>query len=193
MTETLDINELAKQTVTPVRTIRFWVAEGILPPPTGRGPAAVYRPGHRDRITLIRRLQDAHLPLASIRAQLEALDDAGVAAALSAPVVAEPPAVTAFDYVRQVLDQNKRQHPSDVSASLAKPEEPQATRVKRSTWERIQLHPDIELHVRRPLARADQRRLETLLAEARRLFSADGSGVLGRQGPPGGNATQPSG
>jgi hypothetical protein len=45
---------------------------------------------------------------------------------------------------------------------------------KRSTWERITLHPDIELHVRRPLARADQRRLERLLADAQRLFSSDG-------------------
>ena len=38
MPETYDINELAHQTDTPVRTIRFWVAEGILPPPSGRGP-----------------------------------------------------------------------------------------------------------------------------------------------------------
>lgn len=171
MPETFDINELAHQTDTPVRTIRFWVAEGILPPPNGRGPAAVYGPGHRDRITLIRRLQDGHLPLAAIRVQLAALDDAGVAAALTAPPVAEP-AVTAFDYVRQVL--GKRQVLSGSSASVAKTAEPPATRTKRSTWERIALHPDIELHVRRPLARADQRRLETLLATAERLFTADG-------------------
>ena len=45
---------------------------------TGRGSAAVYGPGHRDRL---RRLQEAHLPLAAIRTHLEALDDAGVAAA----------------------------------------------------------------------------------------------------------------
>lgn len=170
MPETFDINELAHQTDTPVRTIRFWVAEGILPPPSGRGPAAVYGPGHRDRITLIRRLQDGHLPLAAIRAQLEALDDAGVAAALTAPAVAEP-AVTAFDYVRQVL--GKRQVLSEPAAKLSTSAEPPATRTK-STWERITLHPDIEVHVRRPLARADQRRLETLLATAERLFSADG-------------------
>lgn len=171
MPETFDINELAHQTDTPVRTIRFWVAEGILPPPSGRGPAAVYGPGHRDRITLIRRLQDGHLPLAAIRSQLEALDDAGVSAALTAPPVAEP-AVSAADYVRQVL--GKRHALSEPAAKLSTSAEPPATRTKRSTWERITLHPDIELHVRRPLARADQRRLETLLATAERLFSADG-------------------
>jgi hypothetical protein len=68
----------------------------------------------------------------------------------------------------------KRQGPSVPDASLALPAEPPVVLAKRSTWERIALHPDIELHVRRPLARADQRRLDRLLAEAQRLFSGDG-------------------
>jgi hypothetical protein len=65
--------------------------------------------------------------------------------------------------------------PADVArpeptATSAPP--PTAQQSHRSTWERIALHPDIELHVRRPLARADQRRLDTLLEQAQRLFSA---------------------
>jgi hypothetical protein len=43
----------------------------------------------------------------------------------------------------------------------------------RSTWERIALHPDLELHVRRPLAYADQRRLDELLEQAQRIFGAE--------------------
>lgn len=43
----------------------------------------------------------------------------------------------------------------------------------RSTWERIALHPDLELHVRRPLAHADQRRLDELLEQAKRIFGAE--------------------
>jgi DNA-binding transcriptional MerR regulator len=174
MSDTFDIHTLSQATATPVRTLRFWVAEGILPPPSSRGPAASYGPGHRDRVTLIRRLQDAHLPLAAIRAQLEALDDAGVAAALAAP--GEPPQpVSAFDYVQQVLGKTATRHaPSDPGVSLSVTAAAPVRRGKRSTWERIALHPDIELHVRRPLARADQRRLDRLLAEAQRLFSGDG-------------------
>jgi DNA-binding transcriptional MerR regulator len=175
MSEQLDINALATATDTSVRTLRYWVAEGILPPPTGRGLAATYGPGHRDRVTLIRRLQDAHQPLAAIRSQLEALDDAGVAAALAAPPLTATTPATALDYVQQVLGTTtKRQGPSVPDASLALPAEPPVVLAKRSTWERIALHPDIELHVRRPLARADQRRLDRLLAEAQRLFSGDG-------------------
>jgi hypothetical protein len=40
----------------------------------------------------------------------------------------------------------------------------------RSQWERIQLDDGIELHVRRPLTRHQQRLLDKLLAEVRRIF-----------------------
>ncbi len=170
MNEHYDINALSKLTATSVRTLRYWVAEGVLPPPAGRGPAAAVGPGHRDRITLIRRLQDAHLPLAAIRTQLEAMDDPGIAAALAEPsAVAEPQPASAYDYVRQVLAKTAKQ--PEPPASSGDPVAPTARYKARSTWERIQLHPDIELQVRRPLARADQRRLDALLEEAQRLFS----------------------
>jgi DNA-binding transcriptional MerR regulator len=179
MSDTLDINALSRETGVNVRTIRYYLAEGLLPPPAGRGPAAVYGPGHRDRLRLIRRLQDAHQPLAAIRVQLESLDDAGVAAALGESVTTEKASepATAYDYVRQVLGKPPRQGES--SASVPRPDasgsapSKAARQPTRSNWERIVLHPDIELHVRRPLARSDQRRLDELLEQAQRLFNAD--------------------
>jgi DNA-binding transcriptional MerR regulator len=174
MNENIDINALSRETGINVRTIRYYLAEKLLPPPAGRGPAATYGPGHRDRLRLIRRLQEAHQPLAEIRRQLEALDDTGVAAALAEPSTSEQTApATAYDYVRQVLTRHPQ--PRDEQAASPKrqtaPSQPASTRLPaRSTWERIALHPDIELHVRRPLARADQRRLDVLLEEARKIF-----------------------
>lgn len=173
MNDALDINTLSRDTGINVRTIRYYLAEGLLPSPSGRGPAATYGPGHRDRLRLIRRLQEAHLPLAAIRTQLEALDDAGVAAALTAPSRPEGRApATASEYVRQVL--------ASASESVAVPPSPVLPPVParprfpaRSTWERIALHPDLELHVRRPLAHADQRRLDELLEQAQRIFGAE--------------------
>lgn len=178
MTDQLDINTLSRETGVPVRTIRYYLAEKLLPASAGRGPAASYGPGHHDRLRLIRRLQEAHQPLATIRAQLEALDDAAVAAALLEPGTVPDVPATAFDYVRQVLGQPGR--PGESPADTARPEPsatpappPIARQPHRSTWERITLHPDIELHVRRPLARADQRRLDVLLEQAERLFSTE--------------------
>jgi DNA-binding transcriptional MerR regulator len=180
MAETFDIKHLSEVTGVSVRTIRYYLAENLLPPPQGRGVAAVYGPGHRDRLRLIRRLQDAHQPLAAIRRQLEALDDAGVAAALAEPEPPAPqPAVadagSAYDYVRQVLADSKTASGRLRERHRAPPgtepgPAPILSEPMRSTWERIVLTPDLELHVRRPLARADQRRLDALLVEARRLF-----------------------
>lgn len=41
----------------------------------------------------------------------------------------------------------------------------------RSTWERIVLGPDVELHVRRPLSRPQNKLVERLIALARRLLA----------------------
>jgi hypothetical protein len=44
---------------------------------------------------------------------------------------------------------------------------------ERSHWERISLSPDVELHVRRPLSRSQNRAVARLLDEARRLLEED--------------------
>jgi hypothetical protein len=44
------------------------------------------------------------------------------------------------------------------------------TPADRSTWERLSLHPDVELHVRRPLDRATNRRVDQLERIAKELF-----------------------
>jgi hypothetical protein len=47
---------------------------------------------------------------------------------------------------------------------------PRPATADRAQWERIALTPDIEVHVRRPLSREDNRRLEKLLERAEELF-----------------------
>ena len=43
----------------------------------------------------------------------------------------------------------------------------------RSQWDRISLAPDVELHIRRPLSRIQNRRVERLLAIARNVLEED--------------------
>jgi len=45
---------------------------------------------------------------------------------------------------------------------------------ERSQWERHSLGPNIELHVRRPLSRLEQRRVERLITIARQVLKKDG-------------------
>ena len=49
----------------------------------------------------------------------------------------------------------------------------QSSRSTRSTWEHIPLAPDVELHVRRPLSREQNRQVERLLEVARDLFAEE--------------------
>src|ERR1043166_6626908 len=77
-TATYDLNELARAAGVTTRTVRYYVAQGLLPSPATRGPGTRYDRGHLDRLRLIRHLQRQHFPLAEIRRQLESLDDAGV-------------------------------------------------------------------------------------------------------------------
>lgn len=87
----LTIDDLAAATGTTVRTVRFYAAEGILPPPVREGRQAWYDAGHRVRLDLIHRLQDHGYTLAAIRRVLESLpadatpDEIAVRGALLTP------------------------------------------------------------------------------------------------------------
>lgn len=99
--------DLERETRTSGRTIRYYIAEGLLPPAYGRGPTATYDLGHLLRLRLIASLKEQRYGLQEIRERLADLTNDDIAALLN--VQTEP--VQEF-------------------------------------WRRIELHPDIELHVR---------------------------------------------
>jgi DNA-binding transcriptional MerR regulator len=183
--------------VTP-RTVRYYVAQGLVPSPGQGGPGARYTDGHLNRLRLIRRLQREHLPLAEIRTRLEPLDDDEIADLLGAEPVA-PTEGSAIDYIRSVLAKpagTEWGEPTvspmprmasmhfmrEVSSSEPWPEPappppkppPQGT-PDRSQWDRIAFTPDVELHVRRPLSRLQNKQVDRLIAIARELLEGDPS------------------
>jgi DNA-binding transcriptional MerR regulator len=182
---TFDLNDLCQQSGVTTRTVRYYVQQGLLPSP-GLGAGARYGEGHLVRLRLIRRLQGEHLPLAEIRRRLEGLDDQAVRALLGQSSV-DPAPTSAVDYVRQILGGpagsppgRPRPSPPPPPAPLSRPgsapSSPAPGRparppvADRAQWERIALTPDVEVHVRRPLSREDNRRLEKLLEKGRNLF-----------------------
>jgi len=177
----VDISELADRAGVTPRTIRFYIQQGLLPSPGQTGPGAKYDLGYLARLRLIRRLQREHLPLAEIRKRLVGLDEAAVEAALNSPELGPTSSV---DYVRMVLGGAPtlgRMPRSAASAapplsavpspSIGKPLRKPAS--DRSQWQRIALTDDVELHIRRPLSRDTNRRLERLLEQARRIFEEE--------------------
>lgn len=65
--------ELASRAGVTERTVRYYVVEGLLPAPAGRGRGAHYRPGHLTRLKLIRAMQQAGNDLETIREYLTEL------------------------------------------------------------------------------------------------------------------------
>jgi DNA-binding transcriptional MerR regulator len=191
--DSLDLPELARLADVSPRTVRYYIQQGLLPAPEARGPGAHYTTEHLDRLRLIKRLQREHLPLAEIRRRLDALLPRDIAR-LAAERPAKSPS-SARDYVRRVLgeppsrerdrhvlaepepagDDPDWQHPWMSALRANMPEQPpEAPPAKspnsRSQWDRITLASDVELHVRRPLSREQNRQVERLVEAARRIF-----------------------
>jgi DNA-binding transcriptional MerR regulator len=82
--ERLTLGELTAAADVSVRTVRYYIAEGLLPPPEGSGPGSAYSQGHLDRLRLIQRLKEAYLPLKEIRRRLSGLSDDEVRSLLAA-------------------------------------------------------------------------------------------------------------
>ena len=179
------IGELAEQADVSTRTVRYYVEQGLLPSPGSRGRSAKYGRGHLDRIQLIKRLQAEHLPLAEIRQQLEALTDEQVAALLQEAT--EPPPGSPLEYVRGLLGAKEPRPPyrnrspfdlaaaDSVSEPLASMSAPasafaSAPGYDRSRWDRVQIGRDVEIHIRRPLSREQNRRVDELIEIARNLL-----------------------
>ncbi|HEU4565317.1 MAG TPA: MerR family transcriptional regulator [Gemmatimonadaceae bacterium] len=182
---TYDLAELADLADVSPRTVRYYIQQGLLPSPGARGPGARYDRAHLDRLRLIRRLQREHLPLAEIRRRLEELDAESVRALAEAPASYRPGS-SALEYVQRLLAGEAR--PSGVAPArslratlqaqqdatrVAPPAPPQAV-PDRSQWERITLAPDVELHVRRPLSRGENKLVERLIEAARTIFRQEG-------------------
>jgi DNA-binding transcriptional MerR regulator len=98
------IGELAEAAEVTTRTIRYYTAEGLLPPPETRGRYALYSVDHLRRLHMIARLKDAYLPLGEIKARIEQLSAEDVRELLAEhhqPPQAPPASAT--DYIAQVL------------------------------------------------------------------------------------------
>ena len=188
------LTELADLAGVTPRTVRYYLSSGLLPGVGQTGPGAKYGEDHLGRLRLIRRLQRDHLPLAEIRRRLGELGDDAVrdlAEADDSP----PPAESALDYIRTLLGTPRpstgglavvakslhasgpapMSHPTRTTAaeSLGEYTSPTATPVERSQWERVVLAPDVELHVRRPLSRTQNKRVDRLVTIARELLEED--------------------
>jgi DNA-binding transcriptional MerR regulator len=98
--ERLGIGALAERAGVTPRTVRYYVAEGLLPPPGGTGQQRVYTHEHLLRLKAIRRLKEAYLPLGEIRHRLAGLSPGELQRLAEA---SPPPPGSALEYITAVL------------------------------------------------------------------------------------------
>ena len=73
MTEEFTLEDLEKMSGLSIRTLRFYIQEGLLPGPDTRGKFARYSRKHLDTIRFIHRLKEVHMPLQQIRHLLDTM------------------------------------------------------------------------------------------------------------------------
>ncbi len=166
--------------VTP-RTIYYYVSEGLLPRPEGGGPTTSYRAEHLARLRLIRRLKEEYLPLAEIRRRLAELSAVEVESLLARPSPSSP-AESAREYLARVLDtEGPPPQVAPAGRSLSAARRPRLGRIADpdsmgreaiSDWRRLQIDPDMELHIRRDARSAVRKSLPRIVAALRGVLEA---------------------
>ena len=115
------IGQLAEAAGVTPRTIRYYAAEGLLPPPDVRGRYALYSGDHLRRLQLIARLKQAFLPLGEIKQRLEQLTGEQVRLLLSD--IEEQPGQrapsSALDYIARALHKPARSQAPRAPASAS--------------------------------------------------------------------------
>lgn len=195
----MTIEELAERVGVPVRTIRFYITEQLLPSPEGRGRSASYGREHLLRLSLIRRLVEQRVPLAEIRARLAGLSLGDLEALLAEEErrarglqqVAED--ASPKEYISALLRRAQGAHRPSAqpalptnSAPFAKLEDRQSTPLptdaqsppaagrvtvasdRAQSWQRWELAPGVELHVRADAAQREHDLIEHVLRTSKR-------------------------
>lgn len=152
---TMSIAELAEQAGVTSRTIRYYVAEGVLPPPSGRGQRRAYGPEHFRLLGAIREWKAQYLPLHEIRKRLASTANGPAHAPV---VVANVPAAAVATAQPSSMAPSFRVAASVVGASQQEPPvgfgPPPATgRIElheppETVWHRVNIASGVEIHYR---------------------------------------------
>ena len=184
------IEELAGRAGVSVRTVRYYISQGLLLGPANRGKYASYDDDHLARLQLIRRLVDQHVPLAELRERLAHLSSEELKALLrqeerhSRALDQARAERSPRDYVSRLLARARtrpavpsRQPPADYQRALAQhlpsPAAAPLPLAQPEPVQRWELAPGVELYARADSAQQYAQLIERLLESARDELGRD--------------------
>jgi DNA-binding transcriptional MerR regulator len=199
----LTIEELAERVGVPVRTVRYYIVEGLLPGPGARGKAATYTAEHLLRLALVRRLVDGHVPLREIRERLSSLSAEEIRALLAeetqrgADLRQSEESASPREHLGILLQRARlaRVLPAPASPQrslsaegmddtllretaaplpLGRPSRPQSTERELGAWRRLELAPGLELHVREDAEVRQRDLIQRILQSVRAMGRSTG-------------------
>ena len=180
--QTYSLKEVAEQVGVELRVLRSWmgspyrILRGV-----GRGSGARYSQHFIDRAKLTQKQRIENVTLGEIAKRLSGIPDEELEQLLAGGVGAmqQKGRGSAADYAAAALSSRGmftsalQQRMAGHSATRSQ-QVPAATTSQRAGarvhWERITLSDGVEIHVRRPMNREENRLLDRLLEEAQRIF-----------------------
>lgn len=155
------LDELTKEADVTTRTVRYYIAEGLLPPPEGAGRHAWYSDTHLQRLLRIAELKADYLPLREIRRQLQQ--------------ETQPPPSVAEDSAQSYLSRVDRR-PS--RSNIAMPAMPFIAAVDQrehpsgeATWKRLAVTDEAELLITDEALNRRREQIESALTWLRRILN----------------------
>jgi len=182
------LEELAERTGISARTIRSYIEKGLLPGPGQTGPKARYGDQHLEKLRNILHLKDVRsLKLDDIRQLLFTVSDAALSEVrkkeqLHGDELSD--VRSALDYIRRVASHDakpRRSRPAPAPDTgplrdlldglkhlVGSRKVPQ--RARAESWRRIEVTPDIEIHIRGGLPPRETRQVERIADHLRTLL-----------------------
>lgn len=154
------------------RTVRYYLSEGLISPSQEKqGTASVFGYQQLLQLLVVKRLQAEHLPIRKIRELVAGRTERQLERLLGPEEEKQKPGNDALRYLESLLTKPRpgapqnlppASMPSRAMHSVASPSPPQPSSAPppppaqiEGTWERIQIEPGLELHVRGDYALPD--------------------------------------
>jgi DNA-binding transcriptional MerR regulator len=162
------LDELTALADVTTRTVRYYIAEGLLPPPATIGRNASYTQEHLDRLRLIARLKEEFLPLKEIRSRLQAMSPEEIRDEAEEELL--EPDSSASRYIARALQERGipeyRTRPSPRNARI-----PHRPDTDQQVWRRIRITDEAELLITESANRRRSAQMDAAIDWIRRILN----------------------